>query len=367
MNKDEEALKKSEANLRTIFDNTDTSYILIDAEMRIVSFNALAQKYSEENNNRKLEVGTLMTDYFKPERLPFIRQMLDRVVAGETINYELSFPKKNGTTYWYEIRWLNVKNSENANWGFILVNKDITETKLAALEREKIAADLIQHNSDLKQFTYIVSHNLRAPVANIIGLAEILKDEDLDNDTRYQIVDKVCSSIKNIDTVINDLNQILQARELMNERKEMVHFGGLIEAIKANVYTTLPNNYVTFEYSFEEVTGLFTIRSYMYSILYNLVSNSIKYRRPGVPPIISIKTFKRDDKLEIRFKDNGKGIDLEKNRQHLFGLYRRFDTSTEGKGMGLFMVKTQVEALGGTIQIESAVNQGTEFIIQLTI
>ena len=66
----------------------------------------------------------------------------------------------------------------------------------------------------------------------------------------------------------------------------------------------------------------------------------------------------------MRFKDNGKGIDLEKNGEQLFGLYRRFDTSTEGKGMGLYMVKTQVEALGGTIQIKSKLGEGTGFIIR---
>src|ERR1700761_9207599 len=104
MNRDEEALKKSEANLRTIFDNTDTSYILIDAEMRIVSFNALAQKYSEENNNKQLEVGIAINDYFPSSRWPFIKQMLNKVAGGETVKYELSFPKENGTTYWYEIR-----------------------------------------------------------------------------------------------------------------------------------------------------------------------------------------------------------------------------------------------------------------------
>ena len=330
MNKDEEALKKSEANLRTIFDNTDTSYILIDAEMRIVSFNALAQKYSEENNNKQLAVGIAINDYFPSSRWPFIKQMLEKVVAGEVVTYELSFAKQDGNTYWYEVRWLNVKNNENKNWGFILANKDITGTKLAALEREKITADLIQHNSDLKQFTYIVSHNLRAPVANIIGLSEILKDNDLDNDMRQAVVEKVSSSIKNIDDIIKDLNQILQTRELISEKKEPVYFDGLLETIKANISSTVPDNYVQFDCSFDE-NEVFTIRSYMYSILYNLVSNSIKYRRPAVPPVISIKTSKLDDKLEIRFKDNGKGIDLEKNGQHLYGLYRRFDTTTEGK------------------------------------
>jgi len=80
--------------------------------------------------------------------------------------------------------------------------------------------------------------------------------------------------------------------------------------------------------------------------------------------VISIESRKVKDKIELRFNDNGKGIDLDKNAAQLFGLYKRFDTTMEGKGMGLFMVKTQVEALGGTIRIKSKLNHGTEFIIQ---
>jgi signal transduction histidine kinase len=98
-----------------------------------------------------------------------------------------------------------------------------------------------------------------------------------------------------------------------------------------------------------------------------MVLNSIKYRRTDVQLIISVKTIQLQDKIEIRFKDNGKGIDLKKNGVNLFGLYKRFDTTVEGKGMGLFMVKTQVETLGGTIRIESEPNKGTEFILQFNL
>src|ERR1700753_1591162 len=93
---DEEALKKSEANLRTIFDNTDTAYILFDAELRIVSFNALAQKYSEEQNNKTLMVNKPIKEYFVPERWPAIVEMLDKVAGGEMVNYQISNTQPNG-------------------------------------------------------------------------------------------------------------------------------------------------------------------------------------------------------------------------------------------------------------------------------
>jgi len=366
---DEEALKKSEANLRTIFDNTDTAYILFDSGLHIVSFNALAQKYSEEQNKKSLEVNKFIKDYFAEERWPFIMQMLKKVADGENANYELNFTDANGITKWYDVRWLNVENNDNKNWGFILANKDITEAKTMALERERITADLIQHNSHLEQFTYIVSHNLRAPVANIMGLTDMLKDhdEDLDAESKLEVVERLSQSIKNIDTVIKDLNSILQARRPVNEQKENVHFKELCDDIITNTYHTIIKEHAQLNCDFDEVGSLFTIRSYLYSIFYNLVSNSIKYRQTGIDPIITITSRKLKDKVELRFKDNGKGIDLEKNGDQLFGLYKRFDTTAEGKGMGLFMVKTQVEALGGTIKINSKLGEGTEFIIRFDL
>jgi len=363
---DEKALKKSEANLRTIFNNTDTAYILIDTKLRIISFNTLAQTFSEYNNNMPLEVNKYVKNYFQAARWPIIQQYIDQAAKGEPVGYEISLTEKGGNIRWYYVRWVSVKNNEGKNWGFILTNKDITEAKNAALERERIIADLIQHNNDLKQFTYIVSHNLRAPVANIIGLTDILVEDDLDADVRKEITNRLSISIKNIDVVIKDLHHILQARAI-NGNKETVYFDKLVNSIKTSIYTADGNKEVQFNCTFNDVESIFTIRSYAYSIFYNLISNSIKYCRPGIPPVINISSHKLTDKIELRFKDNCKGIDLEKNGDQVFGLYKRFDTSTEGKGMGLFMVKTQVEALGGTIDIKSKPGEGTEFIIQFDL
>jgi len=364
---DEDAVKKSEANLRTVFDNTDTAYVLFNTELGIISFNALAQKYSEEINHKKLEVNRPIKDYFAEERWLFIRETLDRVAEGENVHYELSYTREDGSVRWNSVRWLDVKDDQNKHCGFILANDDITEAKIAALEREKITADLIQHNNDLEQFTYIISHNLRAPVANIIGLSDMLKEPDLDAVAKEEVLDRVSLSVKNIDAVIKDLNHILQARDPANEKKEQVYFRELVDAIRTSIYNTVVSENVQFKCLFDEAESIFTIRSYLYSIFYNLSSNSIKYHQPGIAPIISIRSHTLKNKIELRFKDNGKGIDLAKYSSQLFGLYKRFDNTVEGKGMGLFMVKTQVEALGGTIRIKSKPGEGAEFIILLPV
>ncbi|MEJ7692640.1 ATP-binding protein [Daejeonella sp.] len=115
---------------------------------------------------------------------------------------------------------------------------------------------------------------------------------------------------------------------------------------------------------FAEIDKFNTIKSYMHSIFYNLISNSIKYRRPDVDPRIEISSHLSESKLTINFNDNGSGIDMVKHGDKLFGLYKRFHANIEGKGMGLYMVKTQVETLGGKVSVRSEVGRGAEFIIE---
>jgi len=114
-------------------------------------------------------------------------------------------------------------------------------------------------------------------------------------------------------------------------------------------------------------TSFFVLKPYLYSIFFNLISNSIKYRRQEVHSIIEISSRLQKNKIELIFTDNGMGIDLKKNAGQIFGLYKRFHSNIEGKGMGLFMVKTQVETLGGKINVSSEENSGTEFKIEFKI
>jgi signal transduction histidine kinase len=98
-----------------------------------------------------------------------------------------------------------------------------------------------------------------------------------------------------------------------------------------------------------------------------LITNSIKYRKAGEAPFITITSKVRGEYVELTFKDNGIGIDLEKYGSKIFGLYKRFNDAQEGKGMGLFLVKSQVEALSGTITIKSEINKGCEFILRFPL
>ncbi|HCZ34797.1 MAG TPA: two-component sensor histidine kinase, partial [Cytophagales bacterium] len=107
-----------------------------------------------------------------------------------------------------------------------------------------------------------------------------------------------------------------------------------------------------------------TIPTYIESILYNLIANAIKFRSPNRKPVVTIKTFSSENQIAIHVSDNGLGIDLSLVRDKLYGLYQRFHTHVEGRGLGLYLVKAQVDALSGSIEIESSPDKGTTFRIR---
>lgn len=240
-----------------------------------------------------------------------------------------------------------------------------SETKLKESESylQAYTKELVISNTELEQFSYIISHNLRAPVANIMGLAEEMKDTSHSTEVREMLSAALTDSIKMLDDVTIDLNTILKVKREITEKKEVVNLTDLITSIQTDLQNQIQIEKVHINLDCENVNELFTLKSYLYSIFYNLISNSIKYCQPGTPSIIEIASELCDKQLTITFRDNGMGIDMAKRKDQVFGLYKRFHHHVEGKGMGLFMVKTQVETLGGKITIDSVVNKGTEFKI----
>ena len=262
--------------------------------------------------------------------------------------------------------WAEISAYPSPN-GLSVYFKDITQRKLAELERMKMIEDMVQRNKDLEQFSYIVSHNLRAPVANIIGLAQVL-DLDTDDIESKEMFNKgLSAAIKQLDSVIIDLNTILQVKNEITEKKEVVNLSELIDNIQSSIHNLVEKENVQIKTDFMEVSELNTITTYLHSIFYNLILNSIKYRQSQLDPLIEIKSMKSNGGVIITFKDNGMGIDIGKYGDKVFGLYKRFHQNIEGKGMGLFMVKTQVETLGGRITLNSEINRGTEFIIRFEL
>jgi signal transduction histidine kinase len=230
-------------------------------------------------------------------------------------------------------------------------------------DNEKMLANMMVRVRDMEQLIYIISHNLRSPIANISSLCDILR-MDLGKEEHDKCLDGLELSVNKLDDVIVDVNSILDVKGGQGRSKENLLFDDMIKDINALNKTLFEKEEVKIVTDFQ-VAGISSIKSYLFSVFSNLISNSIRYRRREVNPEIKISSVRKGDRVILTFQDNGLGIDLEKFGNNVFGLYKRFHQHKDGRGMGLYMVKTQVELIGGSIGLKSVVNHGTEFTIEL--
>jgi signal transduction histidine kinase len=224
--------------------------------------------------------------------------------------------------------------------------------------------ELIEQNTRLEQFAFIISHNLRAPMARLVGLSAIL---DLTTDAREtsEIVGLMVKSTQDLDQVIKDLTLILGVQKMNTKVLSDISLEPLLQKVVATLEPEIKETKTMVTSDFTSLNDVTSLHPYMESIFYNLLSNAIKYRHPERSPVIHVKSKVVDGYNLITFEDNGLGIDVEKHKESLFNLYKRFHFHTEGKGMGLYLVKTQLTALGGRIEVNSRVNEGTRFCIYL--
>ncbi len=247
-------------------------------------------------------------------------------------------------------------------------NKNLeTQVEQRTKELVKTNLELIRQNNQLEQYGYITAHNLRSPVARILGLTNILNIDKFDPTVDRHILDKLQLTANELDTIIYDMNAILDVKSGIKNSYEIVDFHERLEKIRSILKESITNTQTTIEADFSAVKSCFSIPAYIESIFYNLISNAIKYRSPKRNPEIKIRSNIKGEKLELTFSDNGIGMDLSKMKDRIFSLYQRFHDHVDGKGMGLFLVKTQVEALNGNINIESTVNKGSTFSITIPL
>jgi signal transduction histidine kinase/ligand-binding sensor domain-containing protein len=246
---------------------------------------------------------------------------------------------------------------------------EIIRKKNKNLEKQVHARtrELVEYNQQLEQFAFITAHNLRSPVARIQGLGLLLELSEKDTSINSpDITKKLVKTAYDLDQVIKDLNAILEVKKNNTQVLIQINLYDELEKVKANLSKEIEETHTYLEVDIAQVYEFSSIPAYIDSILYNLISNAIKYRRPDLAPHIVLKTSMHDQTICIEVSDNGLGIDLSMYGHSVYQLYKRFHFHVEGKGLGLYLVKTQVDALGGQIELESQVNQGTTFRIYLS-
>lgn len=261
-----------------------------------------------------------------------------------------------------QVKWYVVPGFEKNYKRIFISTEDITENKLTERELKKSHKILIERNKRLLEFSYIISHNLRSHTSNIqtiISSLEYIDDPEEKNDM-LKMLKEVSDAL---DETIHNLNEITSIRTNLDIAREPLNLEEYIGKTLAILSSKIKKTETTI---FTNVKPDLTINynpAYLESILLNLISNAIKYADENRKPVIkiSVKYFKGNVRLII--KDNGIGIDLNKHGNKIFGMYKTFTNRPDSKGIGLFITKNQVEAMGGRIEVESEVNVGTTFKI----
>ncbi|MFP4096552.1 MAG: PAS domain S-box protein [Cyclobacteriaceae bacterium] len=362
--KREEEIKK----LSQVARRTDNTVIITNAQRQIEWVNEGFTKltgYELAEVVGKNPGHLLQGPESDPATLARIRQHLEKQEAftEELINYG-----KNKEPYWVRMDVNPIINEEGVLEKFIAIQSNITEKKLAEQEKSRLVEDLVSKNQSLEEYAFITSHNLRAPIAHILGLTALFNHEEPSDPFNVTLIRQLRKSADKLDEVVKDLTELLAVRKNVSEVRKEVSLEELMEDLQHSIEDRLLKSKAQLSYDFSQYPLVRTVRGYIYNILLHLIGNAIKYRHASRRPVIRITSYLHDPHhVCISVKDNGLGIDLDNYGHKIFMLYQRFHFHVEGKGFGLHMIKTQAEALGGTVKVESKVNEGSTFKLILPV
>ncbi|QMU28843.1 sensor histidine kinase [Adhaeribacter radiodurans] len=365
----------SQEKLNTLFINQIKNYAIFAMDTRgiITSWNKGAERLKGYTENEIVGqyYGVLSPDEYQQAGLPE-REMK---IALEQGVYEAEDwrKRKDGALFWADLMLTPIFDEAGQHLGFTKITGDITkqkelQDKLAERQQsalEHTNTELKKINFDLDNFVYTASHNLRSPITNIEGLMDLLQEELQEsgclNNTVNEIVKRVNSSINRFKHTIADLTEIsrLQKDYIENPSDEYLDIKEVYEDIIVDLEDPVKRKVCFIQTDFQVHELKFSKKNFR-SILYNLISNSIKYQDPERSCIIKISTRLQEPYVLLRVQDNGLGIS-QHHQQQLYSMFKRFHDHVEGSGIGLYMVKRILDNAGGKIEVESKEGEGTVF------
>ncbi|WP_266202487.1 sensor histidine kinase [Pontibacter kalidii] len=267
--------------------------------------------------------------------------------------------RKDGSTFWANVIITPVYNAERKLLGFSKITRDNSE-KRKNEELMRKNKELHKINTDLDNFVYTASHDLKAPISNLEGLVSLLKsDLGPDLEKHQEVITRIDRSIHRLNSIILDLTDISRV-QYEEHQVEKVQLEELMTDVEDSLENLIFSCNAVIEKDFSALGYLNYSRKNLRSILFNLVSNAIKYASPERRPLIRIKTEKQEGQCVLSVSDNGLGID-EKHKKKIFSMFRRLHTHVEGTGLGLYLVRRILDNSEDKIEVESEVGKGSTF------
>ncbi len=266
--------------------------------------------------------------------------------------------RKDGTEFPVEA---SVTYQETQGTGYVVAFiRDITDRKVTEKQLQTTLDLVSEQNKRLLNFNFIVSHNIRSHASNISGLVDLLVT-GRDKVERKNIESLLSLASLNLMTTIDDLNKVITIQRNINEQRLSINLldsvNSTINVLKGEIH----HHNILVETEISPTLQIFFNQSYLDSILLNLVSNAVKYHSTEKRPEILLKAYEMDDYIVLEVVDNGLGIDMKRHGEKLFSMYKTFHGNPDARGLGLYITKSQVDALGGRIEVESQPGQGSTF------
>jgi PAS domain S-box-containing protein len=351
-------LKKQNSRLEELITaiNTHLNVSITDLDGKILYANKkFCEVYNYSFNEIIGKTHHIVNSDFHSKEL--VKNMWDTMLGGKTWVGEIKNVNKDGEYFWSEIVNIPMTDENGKITKFLSTRKDITE-KMYHEEQ------LMKEKKDLEHFAYIATHDLKSPIINLETLLQFLEEETSFNEEGQFLMTNINTSVKKIQDTISNLNEVIKQKKSISDTSEKLSLNDEFELVLDGVEQVIKEHNIDVHYDFTEIPTIFFPKLQLHSIFQNFLTNSIKYRRTDIQTLIEISSRRHDDQIQLMFKDNGMGINLDLNKDKLFGLFKRFhDTKEEGKGIGLHIVKHIVDSNHGTIEVESKVNEGTTFIL----
>lgn len=349
-------------NLDALINNTNDLLWSIDKNFRLITFNRPFYETVKMATGKALSKGDgVFSVVLSDEQEKRFRKFYKRAFKGEI--FTVTDVVEGDFVYAAEISFYPIRQGDEII-GTACYSRNVSERMKQEKEREYMIKQLTTNNHDLRQFAYITSHNLRGPIANLLGLTNLLDTLKIKDPTMVRILSGIKTATVMFDETIKDLAHVLTLRDNPNIQIEMIAFEPVFQKVKDLCEISLADCQAEISFDFKETPKVNFSKPYLESIFMNLLTNSVKYQNDSRRLKITINTWLENGQITLRFSDNGIGFDSELQKEKTFQLYQRFHTHKEGKGLGLFLIKSQLNALGGSIEVQSRPGAGTIFTIK---
>ncbi|UOQ79755.1 ATP-binding protein [Hymenobacter sp. 5414T-23] len=293
------------------------------------------------------------------------------LATADALEVECRLRNQHGEYRWMLGRALPSRNSQGEIIQWIGTYTDIHEQKLALehvdqaqRELQEYNAQLTRVNVDLDNFIYTASHDLKAPINNIEGLLYALLSELPSGSTNMQqvqpILDMMQDSVDRFKRTIEHLTEVTKLQKENDQPATLVALGQVIKDVCLDLAPLFQEAEAVLEIDVEECSTISFAEKNLRSVVYNLLSNALKYHAPNRKGRVSIRCHEAGDYVLLQVQDNGLGLDVTKSHR-LFNMFQRFHDHVEGSGIGLYMVKKILENAGGRIEVESELGVGSTF------